>query len=557
MSENFAELFEQSLTNTVMTLGEVINAEVVAIEGDYALVTAGLKSEAEIPLSQFERDSDGDYKVNVGDMVEVAIEAIEDGLGRTRLSHEKARRMRVWSELEKAHENDEIVVGQITGKVRGGFTVSLQNVRAFLPGSLVDMRPVKDSTYLENRDLEFKVIKIDKQRNNVVVSRRSVVEQELGAEREELLANLEEGQIVRGFVKNLTDYGAFINLGGLDGLLHITDMAWKRIKHPSELLEVGQEIEAAVLKFDPEKQRVSLGIKQMGEDPWGDLARRFPSNSRHFGKVTNITDYGAFVELEDGVEGLVHVSEMDWTNKNLHPSKVCHVGDEVEVMILEIDSERRRISLGMKQCTTNPWESFAATHKKGDKISGAIKSITDFGVFIGLDGGIDGLIHINDLSWDIPGEEVIRNFNKGDELDAVVLAIDAERERISLGLKQASDDPFTAYVSENGKGSVVKGVVKEMDGRGAVIDLGDSVEGYMRAVEVSREHIDNIADVLKEGEEVEAKVTSVDRKNRRISLSIKALEAQQESEVIQEYSRKAESGSSLLADKLKEKLRQN
>ena len=553
MSENFAQMFEQSLNDTVMTIGEVIKAEVISVDGDYVMVTAGLKSESEIPLSQFEK-IEGEYKVSAGDMVEVSIEAIEDGYGRTKLSHEKARRVRVWQDLEKAAENDEIVVGQITGKVRGGFTVSLQNVRAFLPGSLVDMRPVKDSTYLENRDLEFKVIKIDKARNNVVVSRRAIVEHEMGAEREELLANLEEGQIVRGFVKNLTDYGAFINLGGLDGLLHITDMAWKRIKHPSEILEVGQEVEARVLKFDAEKQRVSLGIKQMGDDPWGALDRRFPQQSRHFGKVTNITDYGAFVELEDGVEGLVHVSEMDWTNKNLHPSKVCHVGDEVEVMILEVDAERRRISLGMKQCITNPWEGFAATHKKGDKVSGSIKSITDFGVFIGLDGGIDGLIHINDLSWDVAGEEAIRNYNKGDELEAVVLAVDADRERISLGIKQVSDDPFSGYASEHSKGSVVSGVVKEVDAKGAVIELSDNVEGYLRAAEISRDHVDDVSALYSVGDKVDAKVTSIDRKNRRISLSIKALEAQQESEVIQEYARKTESGSSLLADKLKEKL---
>ena len=554
MSENFAQMFEESSNSASMSIGEVIKAEVVAIEGDFVLVTAGLKSEAEIALSQFPKNEDGEYTIDVGHRVEVVLESFEDGLGRTRMSHEKARRKRVWLELEQAHENNEIVIGQITGKVRGGFTVALQNVRAFLPGSLVDMRPVKDSTYLENRDLEFKVIKIDQVRNNVVVSRRAVVEHELGAEREELLANLEEGQIVRGFVKNLTDYGAFINLGGLDGLLHITDMAWKRIKHPSELLEVGQEVEAVVLKFDKDKSRVSLGIKQMGEDPWGDLPRRLPQDSRHFGKVTNITDYGAFVELEDGVEGLVHVSEMDWTNKNLHPSKVCKLGDEVEVMVLEIDADRRRISLGMKQCKTNPWDGFAATHKKGDKVSGQIKSITDFGVFIGLDGGIDGLVHINDLSWDQTGEDVIRNFNKGDELEAVVLAIDSERERISLGLKQVADDPFGAYASENGKGTVVSGTVASADERGAVIALAENVEGYIRAAEVSRERVDNVADVLKEGETVEAKITSVDRKNRRVSLSIKALEEQQESADIEEYARKSESSSSALADQLKEKL---
>ena len=554
MSENFAQMFEESSNATVMTIGEVIKAEVVAIEGDFVLVTAGLKSEAEIPLSQFPKNEDGEYTIDLGHRVEVVLESVEDGLGRTRMSHEKARRKRVWSELEQAHENNDIVIGQITGKVRGGFTVALQNVRAFLPGSLVDMRPVKDSTYLENRDLEFKVIKIDQVRNNVVVSRRAVVEHELGAEREELLANLEEGQIVRGFVKNLTDYGAFINLGGLDGLLHITDMAWKRIKHPSELLEVGQEVEAVVLKFDKDKSRVSLGIKQMGEDPWGDLPRRLPQDSRHFGKVTNITDYGAFVELEDGVEGLVHVSEMDWTNKNLHPSKVCKLGDEVEVVILEIDAERRRISLGMKQCKTNPWDGFAATHKKGDKVSGQIKSITDFGVFIGLEGGIDGLVHINDLSWEQTGEEVIRNFNKGDELEAVVLAIDSERERISLGLKQVADDPFGAYASENSKGAVVTGTITSADERGAVVALADNVEGYIRAAEVSRERVDNVADILKEGESVEAKITSVDRKNRRVSLSIKALEEQQESADIEEYARKSESTGSALADQLKEKL---
>ena len=554
MSESFAEMFEESLKDTVMTVGEVIKAEVVSVDGDYVTVTAGLKSEAEIPLSQFAK-IDGEYNVHEGDLVEVAIESIEDGYGRTKLSHDKARRVRVWAELEKAHENGDIVVGQITGKVKGGFTVSLQNVRAFLPGSLVDVRPVKDSTYLENRDLELKVIKIDKARNNVVVSRRAVVENELGAEREELLKTIEEGQIVKGIVKNLTDYGAFINLGGIDGLLHITDMAWKRVKHPSEILEVGQDIEARVLKFDREKARVSLGIKQMGDDPWKDLARRFTVDSRHFGKVTNITDYGAFVELEDGVEGLVHVSEMDWTNKNVHPSKVCQVNDEVEVVILEIDPERRRISLGMKQCRPNPWESFAATHKKGDKVSGKIKSITDFGVFIGLDGNIDGLIHLSDLSWDEDGEEVIRNYSKGDELEAVVLAVDPDRERISLGVKQVMGDPFSDFVSANGKGSVVTGSVKEVDSRGVTIALTDGVEGYLRAAEISRDHVDDPATMFKVGDEVESKVTSIDRKSRRISLSIKALEAQHESEAVQEYSRKSEdSGSSILAEKLKEKL---
>jgi len=554
MSESFAEMFEASLKDTVMTVGEVIKAEVISVDGDYVTVTAGLKSESEIPLSQFAK-VEGEHDVHIGDLVEVAIESVEDGYGRTKLSHDKARRVRVWAELEKAHENEDIVVGRITGKVKGGFTVSLQNVRAFLPGSLVDVRPVKDSTYLENRDLELKVIKIDKARNNVVVSRRAVVENELGAEREELLKTIEEGQIVRGIVKNLTDYGAFINLGGIDGLLHITDMAWKRVKHPSEILEVGQDIEAKVLKFDKEKVRVSLGIKQMGDDPWQDLARRFTVDSRHFGKVTNITDYGAFVELEDGVEGLVHVSEMDWTNKNVHPSKVCQVTDDVEVVILEIDPERRRISLGMKQCRANPWESFAATHNKGDKVVGRIKSITDFGVFIGLDGNIDGLIHLSDLSWNEEGEEVIRNFSKGDELEAVVLAVDPDRERISLGVKQVSGDPFSDFVAANGKGSVINGVVKESDARGVTITIAEGIEGYLRAGEISRDHVEDASALFKAGDEVESKITAIDRKTRRISLSIKALEAQHESEAVQEYGRSnEESGSSLLAEKLKQQL---
>jgi small subunit ribosomal protein S1 len=553
MSESFAELFESSLTNTVMTVGEVIQAEIVDIDGDYVIVTAGLKSEAEIPLVQF-GSLDGEEAIKIGDTVEVAIESLEDGFGRTRLSREKARRVRVWDELEKASEANEIVIGQITGKVKGGFTVSLQNVRAFLPGSLVDVRPVKDTTYLEGRDLELKVIKLDRQRNNVVVSRRAVVEQELGAEREELLANMEEGQVVKGVVKNLTDYGAFINLGGIDGLLHITDMAWKRVKHPSEVLEVGQEVEARVLKFDRERSRVSLGIKQMGDDPWVDLPRRYTENTRLFGKVTNITDYGCFVELEEGVEGLVHVSEMDWTNKNVHPSKICHVGDEVEVMVLDIDAERRRISLGMKQCKGNPWEEFTATHTKGDKVSGQIKSITDFGVFIGLEGGIDGLIHLSDLSWDDTGEDVIREYKKGDEIEAVVLSVDPERERISLGVKQASQDPFSDFAGINGKGSLVTGTVTEIDAKGVTLELGENITGYLRASEISRDHVDDARSYMKAGDEIESKVISIDRKNRRISLSVKALEVQQESEVIQEYGRKTGAGSSLLADKLKEKL---
>ncbi len=556
MSDSFAELFEESIAKTVMSPGAVIMGEIVDVEGEFVIVNAGLKSEAEIPAEEF-RDDKGDLTVNVGDSVEVAIEAFEDGTGQTRLSREKACRARAWDELESAHDEQSIVTGVITGKVKGGFTVSIQSIRGFLPGSLVDVRPVKDSAYLEGKELEFKVIKLDRKRNNVVVSRRAVVENELSAERDALLETLEEGQIIKGIVKNLTDYGAFVNLGGIDGLLHITDLAWRRVKHPSEVLNVGDEIEARVLKFDRERNRVSLGMKQLGDDPWVDLPRRYPEGTRVFGKVTNITDYGGFVELEEGVEGLVHVSEMDWTNKNIHPTKICHIGDEVEVMVLDIDNERRRISLGMKQCHPNPWEEFAATHNKGDKVSGSIKSITDFGVFIGLDGGIDGLIHLSDLSWDDPGEEVVRQYKKGDLVEAVVLAVDPERERVSLGIKQASQDPFSAYVQEHGKGSVVSGVIGEIDAKGATVNLADGIEGYLRASELSQDHVADARTVLKENDAVEAKITSIDRKNRRISLSIKALEAQQESEVIQEYTRKAGSATATLGDKLKEQLNKN
>jgi small subunit ribosomal protein S1 len=553
MTESFAELFEKSIAETVMAPGAVIEGEVVDVEGDFVIVNAGLKSESEIPASQFKNDR-GELTVSVGDTVEVAIEAFEDGSGQTRLSREKACRARAWDELEKAHEEGSIVTGVITGKVKGGYTVSVQSIRAFLPGSLVDVRPVKDSAYLEGKDLEFKVIKLDRRRNNVVVSRRAVVENELSAEREQLLETLEEGQVVKGVVKNLTDYGAFVNLGGLDGLLHITDLAWKRVKHPSEMLNVGDEIEARVLKFDRERNRVSLGLKQLGDDPWEDLPRRYPEGTRVFGKVTNLTDYGAFVELEEGVEGLVHVSEMDWTNKNIHPTKICHVGDEVEVTVLDIDEERRRISLGMKQCQPNPWEEFAATHNKNDKVRGKIKSITDFGVFIGLEGGIDGLIHLSDLSWDRAGEEVVREYKKGDEVEAVVLSVDPERERVSLGIKQASQDPFTAFVGENGKGSVVRGTIGEVDPKGAVVKLRDGVEGYLRASELSREHIEDARSMLSEGKDIEAKIISIDRKNRRISLSVKALEADQETEAIQEYKRKSGASTSTLGDKLQEQL---
>jgi len=552
MSESFAELLEESLRSSEMKPGAVIEAEVVDINGDYVIVNAGLKSESEIPASQF-RDSEGAVQVNIGDRVEVAIETVEDGYGNTRLSRERARRAKSWEALESAFADQSIVKGFLTGKVKGGFTVSMDEVRAFLPGSLVDVRPVTDTVFLENKELEFKVIKLDRVRNNVVVSRRAVVEKEMEAERAELLQNLEEGQIMKGIVKNLTDYGAFVNLGGLDGLLHITDIAWKRVKHPSDVLEVGQELDVRVLKFDRERNRVSLGLKQLGEDPWADIARRYPESTRIFGKITNITDYGVFVELEEGVEGLVHVSEMDWTNKNVHPSKVCHLGDEVEVMVLEIDSERRRISLGIKQCTPNPWEEFAATHNKNDRITGQIRSITDFGVFIGLDGGIDGLIHLSDLSWDRPGEDITREFKKGDEVTAVVLAVDPDRERISLGIKQAQEDPFGAYVSANPKGSVVKGVVDTIDVKGAVIRLEEGIEGYLRAADLSRDFVEDARNVLQSGAEIEARVTSIDRKTRRITLSVKALEMEIEGKAIEEYTARSSTTISL-GDKLKEEL---
>ena len=550
MSESFAELLEESLRSSEMKPGAVIEAEVVDINGDYVIVNAGLKSESEIPASQF-RDSEGAVQVNIGDRVEVAIETVEDGYGNTRLSRERARRAKSWEALESAFAEQSIVKGFLTGKVKGGFTVSMDEVRAFLPGSLVDVRPVTDTVFLENKELEFKVIKLDRVRNNVVVSRRAVVEKEMEVERAELLQNLEEGQIMKGIVKNLTDYGAFVNLGGLDGLLHITDIAWKRVKHPSDVLEVGQELDVRVLKFDRERNRVSLGLKQLGEDPWADIARRYPESTRIFGKITNITDYGVFVELEEGVEGLVHVSEMDWTNKNVHPSKVCHLGDEVEVMVLEIDSERRRISLGIKQCTPNPWEEFAATHNKNDRITGQIRSITDFGVFIGLDGGIDGLIHLSDLSWDRPGEDITREFKKGDEVTAVVLAVDPDRERISLGIKQAQEDPFGAYVSANPKGSVVKGVVDTIDVKGAVIRLEEGIEGYLRAADLSRDFVEDARNVLQSGVEIEARVTSIDRKTRRITLSVKALEMEIEGKAIEEYTARSSTTISL-GDKLKE-----
>ena len=552
MSESFAELFEQSLAHTQMKPGAILTGTVIEIKPDVVVVNAGLKSEGVIPVEQFKNDR-GEVEVSVGDVVEVALDSVEDGFGETRLSREKAKRAKAWAELERALEADETVKGKITGKVKGGFTVDLKDIRAFLPGSLVDVRPVRDTGYLEGKELEFKLIKLDQRRNNVVVSRRAVVEKEYSAERDALLKNLQEGMIVKGIVKNLTDYGAFLDLGGIDGLLHITDMAWKRVKHPSEVVNIGQEIEVKVLKFDRERNRVSLGLKQLGEDPWVDITRRYPVGSRLFGRVTNITDYGCFVEIEDGVEGLVHVSEMDWTNKNVNPAKVVSVGDETEVMILDIDEERRRISLGMKQCQPNPWDEFAATHNKGDRVAGSIKSITDFGIFVGLDGGIDGLVHLSDLSWNVAGEEALHNYKKGDEIEAVVLSVDPERERISLGIKQMEKDPFSNYVAEHVKGSIVNGVVREVDAKAAIIDLGDGVEGTLRASELSRDRIEDARTILKVGDEVEAKFLGVDRKTRTISLSIKAKEIGEEQEAIQDYASQG-SATTSLGDLLKERM---
>ena len=530
--ESFASLFAESLSHQEMRAGEVITAEVVRVDNDSVVVNAGLKSESVIDANEFKNDK-GEIEVKPGDFVKVAIEMLEDGYGSTKLSREKAKRVAAWLDLEAAMEEGTLVSGMVNGKVKGGLTVMVNGIRAFLPGSLVDIRPVKDTTPYENKEMEFKVIKLDRKRNNVVVSRKAVLEQSLGAERQALLGNLKEGMVVKGIVKNITDYGAFVDLGGVDGLLHITDLAWRRVKHPSEVLAVGDEIEAVVLKFDQEKNRVSLGVKQLGDDPWVNLSRRYPQSTRMFGKVTNLTDYGAFVEIEQGIEGLVHVSEMDWTNKNVHPGKVVQLGDEVEVMILEIDEERRRISLGMKQCKSNPWDDFAVTHKKGDKVSGQIKSILDFGVFIGLPGGIDGLVHLSDLSWNMPGEEAVRNYKKGDEVEAMVLAIDAERERISLGIKQMEGDPFSNYVAVNDKNSIVKGIVKSADAKGAVITLDGEVEGYLRASEVSRDRVEDIRTHLKEGDEVEAKIINIDRKNRNINLSIKAKDMADEADAMQ------------------------
>jgi small subunit ribosomal protein S1 len=552
MSESFAELFEESIKHTQMQPGAIVTGIIVAINSDVIVVNAGLKSEGVIPIEQFRNDN-GEIEVQVGDSVDVALEAVEDGFGATRLSREKAKRAESWIRLERAHEADETVTGRIIDKVKGGFTVEMQDIRAFLPGSLVDVRPVRDTSYLEGKDLEFKVIKLDQKRNNVVVSRRAVVETESSEERDALLESLEDGKIVKGIVKNLTDYGAFVDLGGIDGLLHITDMAWKRVKHPGEIVNVGEEIDVKVLKFDKDRNRVSLGLKQMGEDPWEDIARRYPENTRLFGKVTNLTDYGCFVEIEEGVEGLVHVSEMDWTNKNIHPSKVVQLGQETEVMVLDIDPERRRISLGMKQCVSNPWEVFAATHNKGDRVSGNIKSITDFGIFIGLDGAIDGLVHLSDISWNETGEDAVRNYKKGDEVEAMILAIDAERERISLGIKQMEQDPFSNYVATNQKGTVVNGIVREVDAKGAIIDLADSVEGYLRASELSRDRVEDARTLLNAGDKIDAKFIGVDRKNRTINLSIKAKDNEEEKIAVADYNRSAPM-TPTLGDLIKEQL---
>ena len=553
--ENFAQLLEESFTLQEMNPGEVITAEVVAIDQNFVTVNAGLKSESLIDVAEF-KNAQGEIEVKVGDFVTVTIESVENGFGETKLSREKAKRAADWIALEEAMENGDILSGVINGKGKGGLTVMISSIRAFLPGSLVDVRPVKDTSHFEGKEIEFKVIKLDKKRNNVVVSRRAVLEATLGEERKALLENLQEGTVVKGIVKNITDYGAFVDLGGIDGLLHITDLAWRRVKHPSEVLEVGQEVEAKVLKFDQDKQRVSLGMKQLGEDPWNGLTRRYPQGTRLFGKVSNLTDYGAFVEIEQGIEGLVHVSEMDWTNKNVHPSKVVQLGDEVEVMILEIDEDRRRISLGMKQCQANPWEEFAANHNKGDKISGAVKSITDFGVFVGLPGNIDGLVHLSDLSWTESGEEAVRKYKKGEEVEAVVLAIDVDKERISLGIKQLEGDPFGNFISVNDKGSLVKGTVKSVDAKGAVIALSDEVEGYLPAAEWSSERVEDLRNVVKEGDEVEAIVATVDRKNRSIRLSVKAKDAKENREALNSVNAAAtaSAGTTSLGDLLKAKL---
>ena len=534
MSESFADLFEQSLKEVDMTPGAIVIGTVIEIDTEWVTVHAGLKSEGVIPREQF-LNEEGNFLLEIGDEVKVALESVEDGFGETRLSREKAKRAESWMELEAAHESNAIVTGVINGKVKGGFTVDLNNIRAFLPGSLVDVRPVRDTLHLEGQQLEFRLIKLDRKRNNVVVSRRAVLESVSTEERDALLEKLQEGMSVKGIVKNLTDYGAFVDLGGVDGLLHITDMSWKRIKHPNEIVNVGDEVDVKVLKYDRDRNRVSLGLKQLGEDPWVAIKKRYPEHSKVKAVVTNLTDYGCFAELEEGVEGLVHVSEMDWTNKNIHPSKVVQLGDEIDVMILDIDEERRRISLGIKQCEQNPWDGFAEKHKKGDKISGSIKSITDFGIFIGLEGDIDGLVHLSDISWEEPGEETVRNYTKGDEIETVILSVDPERERISLGIKQLEDDPFMDYASEYEKGSIVKGVVSDIDAKSATITLQEGVDGVLRASEISRDKVEDARNALKTGDEIEVKILSVDRKNRILSLSVKAIEIDAEKAVIKEH----------------------
>ncbi len=553
MSESFAALFEESLTRSNMKTGQVISAEVIRIDHNFVVVNAGLKSEAFIPVEEFQNDQ-GELEVNPGDFVSVAIDALENGYGDTILSRDKAKRLASWMNLEKALEGAEIVTGTVTGKVKGGLTVMVNGIRAFLPGSLVDTRPIKDTSPYEGKTMEFKVIKLDRKRNNVVLSRRAVVEASQGEERAKMMSNLQEGSVVQGTIKNITDYGAFVDLGGIDGLLHITDLAWRRVRHPSEMLTVGQEVTAKILKFDQDKNRVSLGIKQLGDDPWVGIARRYPPNTRLFGKVTNLTDYGAFVEIETGIEGLVHVSEMDWTNKNVAPSKAVSLGTEVEVMVLDIDEDKRRISLGIKQCKANPWEEFSRSHQKGDKIKGAIKSITDFGVFIGLPGGIDGLVHLSDLSWNEPGEEAVKAFKKGDELEAVVLAIDVEKERISLGIKQMSGDPFNNFTSANDKGSMVSGTVKSVDAKGAVIQLADEVEGYLRASEISTDRVEDARNALKEGDTVSAMIINIDRKSRSINLSIKAKDSAEQQDAMNKLQGDAGSGTTNLGALLKAKM---
>ncbi|WP_416308406.1 30S ribosomal protein S1 [Neptunicella sp. SCSIO 80796] len=541
MTENFAQLFEESLKELETRPGAIVKGTVVGIDKDIVLVDAGLKSESAIPTEQF-RNAEGELEIAVGDVVDVALDAVEDGFGETILSREKAKRHEAWGELEKAYEEKSTIIGIINGKVKGGFTVEVNAVRAFLPGSLVDVRPVRDTTHLEGKELEFKVIKLDAKRNNVVVSRRAVIEAESSAERDELLANLDEGMEVKGIVKNLTDYGAFVDLGGVDGLLHITDMAWKRVKNPAEVVSVGDEINVKILKFDKDKQRVSLGMKQMGSDPWQEIAERYPEGAKITGQVTNLTDYGCFVEIEDGVEGLVHVSEMDWTNKNIHPSKVVNLGDSVEVMVLEIDEERRRISLGLKQCKMNPWEEFSTTHNKGDKVTGKIKSITDFGIFIGLDGGIDGLVHLSDISWNKTGDDAVREYKKGDEIEAIVLQVDPERERISLGVKQIDEDPFNKYLTDNKKGAIVTGKVTAVDAKGVTVLLAEEVEGYVRVADLSRDRVEDASTVVKEGEEIEAKYVGVDRKNRVINLSVKAKDQADDKDAIEKVNQQEEVG---------------